>query len=69
MLIEFNVIGEMRSSPGHLLLLDEDGQCYDYDIALDEVHPIGPERGDWVIDIIEAGATLVAGPEEHLIAS
>ena len=32
-MIEFRVIGELRQDPGHLLLLDADGQCYDYDVA------------------------------------
>lgn len=64
--IEFQVIGELKNDPGHFLLLGDDGQCYDYNIALDEIIPIDVD-GTWAIDIIgekpvviEADASMIA---------
>jgi hypothetical protein len=28
-MIAFRVIGELKADPAHLLVLDDDGQCYD----------------------------------------
>ena len=66
-MIEFNVIGEMRNDPGHLLLLDRDGQCYDYDIVLDEIAPVEAD-GKWAVDVIEEGSLVIAAPEEKILA-
>lgn len=61
-MIEFQVIGELRGDQGHLLLLDDDGQCYDYDIVLDEIFPIDVD-GTWTVDVIEDSALVLEVPE------
>lgn len=40
--IELRVIGELKTDPGHLLLVGDDGRWYDYDIALGTFTPIEP---------------------------
>lgn len=65
-MIEFHVIGELRDDPGHLLLLDGDGQCYDYDIALDEVVPIEPDVR-WKVDVIEEVRLVMLAPDDRIV--
>ena len=48
--ISFQVIGELKGDPGHLLLIGDDGGWYDYDIVQVTIEPIEP--GDsWAVDI------------------
>lgn len=61
-MIEFQVIGELKGDQGHLLLLDDDGQCYDYDIVLDEIVPIDVD-GSWAVDVIDNASLLMEVPE------
>lgn len=61
-MIEFQVIGELKGDQGHLLLLDDDGQCYDYDIVLDEIVPIDVD-GSWTVDVIDNASLLMEVPE------
>jgi hypothetical protein len=64
-MIEFHVIGELRDDPGHLLVIDCDGQCYDFDIELDEIVPV--EMDDtWSVDVVETPVTVVTVPEERI---
>lgn len=66
-MIEFHVIGELRDDPGHLLVIDGDGQCYDFDIALDEIVPIEID-GSWAVDVVEAPIVVIEAPAE-MVAS
>ena len=66
-MIEFHVIGELRDDPGHLLVIDGDGQCYDFDIALDEILPIEID-GSWSVDVVEAPIVVIEAPAE-MVAS
>jgi hypothetical protein len=63
--IEFKVIGELRDDPGHLLLLDRDGQCYDYDLSRDEIVPVDP-GGMWSVDVIENTGLVVEALVENV---
>lgn len=65
-MIEFRVIGELRQDPGHLLLLDADGQCYDYDVAASEILPVEPDSS-WAVDVIEEGRLVVVAPPEKIV--
>lgn len=64
-MIEFHVIGEMRDDPGHLLVIDGDGQCYDFDIELDEIVPIEMDDS-WSVDIVESPVVVVEAPVERV---
>ncbi len=58
---EFQVIGERKDDPGHLLLMGRDGRWYDYDVALETIAPAEP--GDsWTVDVIENAAVRVQLP-------
>lgn len=65
-IVEFRVIGELKANPHHLLLLSDDGGCYDYDILGGEIAPLEPDDS-WAVDIIvsaspriEADAAMLA---------
>lgn len=66
-MIEFHIIGELRDNPGHLLVIDGDGQCYDFDIALDEIVQIEID-GSWAVDVVEAPIVVIEAPAE-MVAS
>lgn len=40
--ISFQVIGELKDDPGHLLLIGDDGSWYDFDIVQVTIKPIEP---------------------------
>lgn len=63
MTIEFRVIGERREDPGHLLLVDDEGRPYDYDLVLDEIVPIELDS-TWNIDFPERKALVIEAPAE-----
>lgn len=65
-MIEFHVIGELRYDSGHLLLLDTDGQCYDYDVAMGEIIPVEPDS-TWAVDVIEEGRLVMVAPEDKIV--
>lgn len=65
---EFRVIGELRANPGHLLLLDSDGGCYEYDMSLDVVVPVEPNSTSSV-SIIEEGMLMMVVPERKILAA
>ena len=56
---EFQVIGELRGDPGHLLLMCGDGHWYDYDLARGEIARIAPSDS-WAVDVIDNTATVAA---------
>lgn len=60
--IEFQVIGELRKNPHHLLLLGNDGACYAYDIVGGGIDLLQPDDS-WSVDVIESAS--VQG-ETHL---
>lgn len=66
-MIEFRVIGEVRNEPGHLVLLDEEGQCYDYNVEVGEVVAVEPDAR-WAIDVIEEGRLVMVVPEEKVVS-
>lgn len=59
--VEFRVIGELRRDPGHLLLLDHDGQCYDYDLFEGRIEPIDPDCA-WEVDAVHASSIIIDAP-------
>ncbi len=67
MTIEFQVIGELKDDPGHFLLQGDDGQCYDYDLAMNEILPIDVDA-TWVVDVIGDGPVMIEA-DVHVAAS
>ena len=63
--IDFQVIGELRDDPQHLLLLGDDGQCYCFDIALDRIAPLDPDAS-WAVDVIARTSLHLELPVELL---
>ena len=63
--IDFQVIGELRSDPGHLLLMGDDGHWYGYDIALGEFTRIEPSDA-WAVDITDLVALRIEVPKDIL---
>ncbi len=63
--IDFEVIGELRDNPHHLLLLGDDGTCYRFDLVASEVIPLDPD-GSWAADVILDAHTRVELPREML---
>ncbi len=51
-LCEFQVVGELKDDPGHLLLMCASGRWYSYDIAGDEIEPVEP-TDSWAVDVID----------------
>lgn len=49
-MIDFQVIGELRDDPRHLLMHGDDGRYYDYDLESGEIHPIEPDES-WAVDM------------------
>ena len=47
--VEFQVIGELRDDPHHLLLLGSDGHYYGYDIISGEINELQPDDS-WAVD-------------------
>ncbi len=63
----FQVIGELRGDPGHLLLENPDGVRYDYDVARGTVTPIEP--GDaWTYDTSGGAEVHIWSPAPRFIA-
>ena len=63
--IDFQVIGELRNNPNHLLLLGDDGRCYCFDVRLDRIAPLDPDD-DWAVDVAGHGPLYLGLPEEML---
>lgn len=59
--IEFQVIGELRDEPHHLLLLGDDGRCYSFDILRDRIEPLTPDDS-WSVDVRHRAAINLALP-------
>ena len=53
--IDFQVIGELRTNPHHLLLLGNDGACYAYDIVGGGIDPLEPDDS-WSVDVIKSAS-------------
>ena len=66
--IEFQVIGERRDDPGHLLLMCRDGHWYDYDLASGEIVTIEP-TDSWAVDVIDNAAVVARATSIARIAS
>jgi hypothetical protein len=49
-MVHFQVIGELRDNPRHLLMHGDDGRYYGYDLESGEIHPIEPDER-WAIDL------------------
>ena len=62
---EFQVIGELRGDPGHLLLMCGDGHWYDYDLAHGEIARIAPSDS-WAVDVIDNASERVELERERL---
>jgi hypothetical protein len=63
--IDFQVIGELKADPGHLLLMGDDGQWYDYEIASGEVTRIEPSDA-WTVDVTDKVALRLEVPRDIL---
>jgi hypothetical protein len=63
--IDFQVIGELRDNPHHLLLLGDDGQCYCFDLRLDRIEPLDPDAS-WSVDMMHRAALHLELPIELL---
>lgn len=62
--IDFQVIGELRDNPQHLLLQGGDGLFYGYDIASGEILALEPDDS-WTVDLIDASHQR---PDEERVA-
>ena len=63
--IEFQVIGERKGDPGHLLLMCRDGQWYDYDLVHEVIAPIAPDDS-WAVDVLDHASRRVALAPERI---
>lgn len=64
-IVDFHVIGELKSDPKSLLLLGDDGQCYAFDMVTEEMHALRPDesRAVDVIDDRPSGLSLPVSVE------
>ncbi|HEV2126872.1 MAG TPA: hypothetical protein VGW38_29325 [Chloroflexota bacterium] len=65
--IDFRVIGKLKANPHHLLLLGDDGGCYDYDAVGGGITPLDPDDS-WAVDVMER-ATLPMRARADRLAS
>jgi hypothetical protein len=63
--IDFEVIGELRANPNHLLLLGDDGQCYCFDVRLDRITPLDP-NDSWAVDVAGHDSLHLGLPSDML---
>lgn len=49
--VEFQVIGELRDDPHHLLLLGSDGHSYGYDIISGDIRELEADDS-WAVDML-----------------
>jgi hypothetical protein len=63
---DFQVIGELKEHPDHLLLKDADGQCYAYDLISGEIRPLQPDES-WAVDVTPVRGSVV--PAKNVAAS
>lgn len=64
--IAFRVIGERTNNPAHLLVVDDERQCYDYDLIAEEIVPIEVD-GAWSLDlVIEESNLIIEAPTQRL---
>ena len=61
-IVDFQVIGELRENPLHLLLLGTDGACYAYDMVNGDITELEPDDS-WAVDVIETASVLT---RDHL---
>jgi hypothetical protein len=64
-MIDFQVIGELRDNPRHLLMHGDDGRYYGYDLESGEIRPIEPDES-WAIDVNCPTAMHFAAPVESI---
>jgi hypothetical protein len=60
-MVAFRVVGESKTDPAHLLVLDDEGKCYDYDILREEIVPVELD-GTWLIDPVEESNLIIEAP-------
>lgn len=63
--IDFQVIGQLKSDPGHLLLMGDDGCWYDYDISAGSITPIDV-TDSWAVDVSDQVALRLEIPKDVL---
>ena len=59
--VDFQVIGELKDDPNHLLLLGDDRHWYDFDIASGSITPIEPSDA-WAVDLTDRVALRLDVP-------
>jgi hypothetical protein len=64
--VDFQVIGERKDDPGHLLLMGDDGQWYDYDVAHGEIALIDCPNDAWAMDVTDKVALRIEVPKNIL---
>jgi hypothetical protein len=62
---DFQVIGELKANPHHLLLMGDDGQCYAYDLMSGEIAPLQPDDS-WAVDVTQPATLRVVVPEQRI---
>lgn len=60
-LCEFQVIGELKDDPGHLLLMCGSGRWYAYDIAGNDIVPVEP-TDSWAVDVRDTAGCRFGTP-------
>ena len=63
--IDFQVIGELKGDPNHLLLLGDDRHWYDFEIVSGAITRIEPSDA-WAIDITDRVALRLEVPKDIL---
>jgi hypothetical protein len=62
---EYQVIGELKENPHHLLLMGDDGQCYAYDLVSGEILPLQPDDS-WAVDVTHPALLRGAASEDRI---
>ena len=63
--IDFQVIGQLKRDPGHLLLMGDDGCWYDYDISVGSITHIDI-TDSWAVDVSDRVALRIEVPKDLL---
>ena len=62
---DFQVIGELKDDPEHLLLLGDDGRCYAMDALTGDLTVLEPDDS-WALDAIENASLRLEVPRAFI---
>jgi hypothetical protein len=61
----YQVIGELKENPHHLLMMGDDGHCYAYDLVSGEILPLEPDDS-WAVDVTHPALLPIKASEDRL---